>query len=288
MVSARANEYITRFSKGVQKNTALKKIVEYRDECKGLYHAAESKNPMNYRAAEDKREYLRDMINRIECLAEARDYLQNDINKKAPAKKNNMHSAVAFVPEKQTKPKAISRGGSKPKSLYEVNELKWGSKRPSGAPTRCDIESLSIHVDSRSYFMRTTQDKAIRGKSANVIKYIMRYQHLGLPKDPMETASACLVIEAIDNYVDEWDTDSDDREYAKRAEAALEALGEAKEYFEEIEANLDYYKMDAENETDDCDYESESEPTKKPTKKHYKRIESETSWENFDRMMGRT
>ena len=86
MVSARANEYITRFSKGVQKNIALEKIVEYRDECKSLYHQAESKNPMNYKAAEDKRVYLEDMLERIHCLGEARDYLQKDINKKAPAK----------------------------------------------------------------------------------------------------------------------------------------------------------------------------------------------------------
>ena len=104
MVSARAKEYITRFSKGVQKKTALKKIVEYRDECKSLYHQAESKNPMNYRAAEDKRVYLEDMLERIHCLGEARDYLQNEINKKAPTKANSMRSAIAFVPEKETKP----------------------------------------------------------------------------------------------------------------------------------------------------------------------------------------
>ena len=105
MVSSRAKEYIIRFSKGVQNNTALKKIVEYRDECKGLYRAAECKNPMNYRAAEDKRIYLEDMLDRIHCLGEARDYLQKDINKKASAKADIMHSAVAFVPENGNKTK---------------------------------------------------------------------------------------------------------------------------------------------------------------------------------------
>jgi CRISPR/Cas system CMR-associated protein Cmr5 small subunit len=250
MVSARANEYITRFSKGVQKTTALEKIVEYRDECKGLYHAAESKNPMNYRAAEDKRIYLEDMFERIHVLGEARDYLQKEINKKAPTKANNMRSAVAFVPEKENKSKP-ARKTKEPKSLYEVNELKWGHERPDNAPSRCDIESASIHVDSRSYFMRTAGDKALCGKSENFIKYVLRFQHLGLPSDLMETASACLVIEAIENYIEEWDTESSDREYAKRAKAALKALDDVKEYFEEIDEFLNTSKMEADGEKDD-------------------------------------
>jgi hypothetical protein len=258
MVSARANEYITRFSKGVQKNTALEKIVEYRDECKGLYHAAESKNPMNYRAAEDKRVYLEDMLERIHCLGEARDYLQKDINKKAPTKANNMHSAVAFVPEKKNKTKPAKKT-KEPKSLYEANELKWAHDRPNNAPSRCDIESASIHVDSRSYFMRSAGDKALRGKSENFIKYVLRFQHLGLPSDLMETASACLVIEAIENYIEEWDTESSDREYAKRAKAALKALDDVKEYFEEIDEFLDTSKMEADGEKDDEEYDFDGE-----------------------------
>lgn len=248
MVSARANEYITRFTtKGAQKKTILKKIVEYRDECKGLYHEADAKKPMNYPAEAAKKEYLSDMIKRIECLAEARDYLQNEINKKAPTKATNMRSAVAFVPEKENKTK-------EPKSLYEVNELKWAHNRPDNAPSRCDIESESIHVDSRSYFMRSAGDKALRGKSGNFIKYVLRFQPLGLSSDPMETASACLVIEAIENYIEEWDTESSDREYAKRAKAALKALDDAKEYFEEIEKNLDDSKMEADGENERASY----------------------------------
>ena len=126
MVSSRAREYITRFStKGAQKKTILKKIVEYRDECKGLYRAAESKNPMNYRAAESKREYLHDMIKRIECLAEARDYLQYEINKKAPAKANNIYSAVAFVPEKETKHAKKPVKKSESDDEYDADEHFW-------------------------------------------------------------------------------------------------------------------------------------------------------------------
>ena len=230
MVSARANEYITRFSKGVQKKTALKKIVEYRDECKGMYHEAEAKNPMNYRAAEDKREYLSDMIKRIECLAEARDYLQNEINKKAPTKANNMYSAVAFVPEKETKP------------------------------------------TKTTYFQRTESDlRKIGIKDANVVKYILRFQGTGLSNN---SAGDC--TNAAGDYQEEWirnkASDPNDYSYCERADVAIEALDTTMEYFSELQETIN----------------SESKPTKKPTNKHYKRIESETSWENFDRMMGRT
>lgn len=279
MVSARANEYITRFSKGVQKNIALEKIVEYRDECKGLYHAAESKNPMNYRAAEDKRVYLEDMLERIHCLGEARDYLQKDINKKAPAKANNMRSAVAFVPE--NKPKTTKKT-KEPKSLYEANEIKWARVRPSNAPSRCDIESRSIHVDSRSYFTRSAGDKALRGKSENFIKYVLRFQHLGLTSDLMESAFTCLVIDAIDNYIEEWDTESSDREYAKRAKAALEALCDVKEYFEEIEEFINTSRMEAYVENENEEIAEFNETGKMEADAEY------DAWENFDRMMGRT
>jgi len=151
MVSARANEYITRFSKGVQKTTALEKIVEYRDECKKLYHEADAKNPMNYRAAEDKRAYLEDMIKRIECLAEARDYLQNEV-KKAPAKSTK--SAVAFVPEKETKTKTTKT------------------------------------TKTTKYFERTESDlRKIGIKDANVVKYILRFQGIGAACDCESAAS---------------------------------------------------------------------------------------------------
>ena len=228
MVSARANEYITRFSKGVQKNIALEKIVEYRDECKSLYHAAESKNPMNYRAAEDKRVYLEDMLERIHCLGEARDYLQKDINKKAPAKANNMHSAVAFVPKKETKPKAIKS----------------------------------------KYFERTESDlRKIGIKDTNVVKYILRFQGAGLSDNcacDCETAASEYQEEWIRNKA----SDPNDYSYCERADVAIEALDTTMEYFSELQETINSEEFESKyayNAGTD-EYVEKSKPTKKPTK----------------------
>ena len=248
MVSARAQEYITRFSKGVQKTTALEKIVEYRDECKGLYRAAESKNPMNYKAAEDKRVYLEDMLERIHCLGEARDYLQKDINKKAPAKANNMHSAVAFVPEKETKPKA--------------------------AKTK--------------YFERTESDLRKLGiKDANVVKYILRFQGAGLSDNcacDCETAASEYQEEWIRNKA----SDPNDYSYCERADVAIEALDTTMEYFSELQETINSEEFEnkyAYNAGTD-EYVEKSKPTNKPTKKPTKGSEDE--WEDFQRVWGRT
>jgi Holliday junction resolvasome RuvABC DNA-binding subunit len=204
MVSSRAAEYITRFSKGVQKKTALKKIIEYRDECKGLYHQAESKNPMNYRAAEDKREYLEDMLARIHCLGEARDHLQKEINKAPSKAKNNMRSAVAFKPEEENKPK-----------------------------------SKTTKTTKNKYFQRTEADLHKLGyEDANVVKYILRFQELGMAGND---ASKCQ--EAADSYQDEWinnkESDPTDYAYCERADIAIDALSEAISYFENLQETLD-------------------------------------------------
>jgi len=256
MVSARANEYITRFSKGVQKTTALKKIVEYRDECKGLYHEAESKNPMNYKAAESKREYLEDMLERIHTLGEARDYLQNEINKKAPTKANNMRSAVAFVPEKENKPKSKST--------------------------------------KNKYFERTESDLRKLGiKDANVVKYILRFQGAGLADNcacDCETAAS----EYQDEWTRNKESDPSDYSYCERADVAIEALDTTMEYFSELQETINSEEFESKYVynagTDEYVEKSESKPSKKPTKKPAKKIETEEydEWEEFDRTMGRT
>jgi hypothetical protein len=253
MVSARANEYITRFSKGVQKKTALKKIVEYRDECKGLYHEAESKNPMNYRAAEDKQEYLKDMFERIHALGEARDYLQNEV-KKAPTKANNMRSAVAFVPEKENKPKSTKN----------------------------------------KYFERTESDLRKLGiKDANVVKYILRFQGAGLADNcacDCETAAS----EYQDEWTRNKESDPNDYSYCERADVAIEALDTTMEYFSELQETINSEEFESKYVynagTDEYVEKSESKPTKKPSKKPSKKIETEEydEWEEFDRTMGRT
>ena len=227
MVSARANEYITRFSKGVQKTTALEKIVEYRDECKGLYHAAESKNPMNYRAAEDKRIYLEDMFERIHALGEARDYLKNEINKKAPSKGNNMRSAVAFVPEKKsktTKNKYFERTESDLRKLgiKDANVVKY-ILRFQGAGLSdncaCDCETAASEY----------QGEWIRNKASD-------------PNDYSYCERADVAIEALDTTM----------EYFSELQETINS--------EEFESKYVYNAG-----TDE--YVEKSKPTKKPTKK---------------------
>lgn len=204
MVSSRAAEYITRFSKGVQKKTALKKIIEYRDECKGLYHQAESKNPMNYRAAEDKREYLEDMLARIHCLGEARDHLQKEINKAPSKAKNNMRSAVAFKPEEENKPK-----------------------------------SKTTKTTKNKYFQRTEADLRKLGyKDANVVKYILRFQGLGVADNYSYPCQ-----EAVEAYQEEWyknkEADPTDEDYCERADIATDALDTALSYFVDLQDTID-------------------------------------------------
>jgi len=259
MVSSRAQEYITRFSKGVQKKTALKKIVEYRDECKGLYHEADAKKPMNYKAAEDKKEYLSDMIKRIECLAEARDYLQNEV-KKAPTKANNMRSAVAFVPEKENKSKTT-------KNKYFER-------------TESDLRKLGI-------------------KDANVVKYILRFQGAGLADNcacDCETAASEYQDEWIRNKESD-PNDYSYCERADVAIEALDTtmgyFSELQDTISSEEFERKYVYIAGNDEyVVRHDYESESESTKNYSRGgegiKYIGNNGEDDWEDFQRVWGRT
>lgn len=205
MVSARANEYITRFTtKGAQKKTIIKKIVEYRDECKGLYHEADAKKPKNYPAEVAKKEYLSDMIKRIECLAEARDYLQEQIdNKKAPVKKAPAMSAVRYSSPEET----TTRSYAPPRPTKQ-------NKKAAKAAKRAEREA-----EARKLFQKTDENK-----------YILRFQHLGLEDlDPSKCA------EAAQKYMEVWEAERernpDDEDYQERAEEAIALLEEAIEYF---------------------------------------------------------
>lgn len=220
MVSSRAQEYITRFSKGVQKKTALKKITEYREECKKMYYNGDDTS--------------NDMVDRINSLLEAREFLQEQIDNNTNDKNARMYSAYRTDAKPLVAKKPVAKKNAKPTNLYEIMELAYGSQRPySQRKGPYDIESLDIREDSRSYFKRTAKD--LRGYDENVIKYILRYQHLGLPSSPMNTANACDVLDAIEKYRDGWDCFTDDEKYNERAEIAIIALDEARSYFEDID-----------------------------------------------------
>lgn len=279
MVSSRAKEYITRFSKGVQNEIALKKIVEYRDDCKVLYNNEDSKNHADISGKIAKMEYLKDMAERIRVLGEARDYLQEQIKTKDTKGRAKKPVAMSKETEKLTRsgsfkciknPNKITKEASKEaekkaakeavkkaKNLYERNDLLWAKKkyRPvqrDGMPHRYDIESRRIHVDSRSYFTRTPDHEDIRDKNANVIKYIMRYQHFCLPSDPMSIATGDPAISKADAYLTEWinemNANPDDDDYKERFEIAESALLDTIRYFEELSAKIYGFQMEADSQ----------------------------------------
>lgn len=209
MISSRAQEYITRFSgKGVQKKTVLKKIVEYRNECKCMHNEAEAKHVSGRAAEVAKFEYLNDMFERIVCLAEARDYLQEQIDNKAPAKKVPAMSAVRYSSPEETTTK----------SYYAPPRPSKPNKKAAKEAKRAEVRA-EREAEARKLFQKTGENK-----------YILRFQHLGL-----EDLDASKCAEAAQKYMEVWEAERernpDDEDYQERAEEAIALLEEAIEYF---------------------------------------------------------
>jgi len=216
MISSRAQEYITRFTtKGAQKKSVLKKIVEYRNECKCMHNEAEAKHVSGRAAEVAKFEYLNDMFERIECLAEARDYLQEQIDNKAPAKKAPAMSAVRYSSPEET----TTRSYAPPRPTKQNNKSTKEAKRAE-VKARREAEAAKL-------FKKTDESK-----------YVLRFQSLGL-KDL--DASKC--VEAAEEYMTVWETEMarnpDDEDYQERAEEAVTALQQTIEYFEELSGEVD-------------------------------------------------
>ncbi|AGE51354.1 hypothetical protein PBCVCVG1_946R [Paramecium bursaria Chlorella virus CVG-1] len=103
MVSSRAAEYIQRFSKGVDKQSALERIVEYREECKKMYHDPKSAG-MKFNNYPAQKQWQEDMIERIQALGEARDSLQASLSTKTMYSAMPMEKYVEKnAPKKDTK-----------------------------------------------------------------------------------------------------------------------------------------------------------------------------------------
>ncbi|AGE48349.1 hypothetical protein PBCVAN69C_097R [Paramecium bursaria Chlorella virus AN69C] len=146
-----------------------------------------------------------------------------------------------------------------------------------------DDGDLSIKVDSKSYFKKTEAD--LKKYSKNVVKYILRFQGLGIPKNSSDIASACDCINAIEEYSEEIGTAQGDaceeidniknmlpctqgseraelkakiqrrNDFIKTTNESLKALEKAKEYFEGIDETIDYYKLEVANASGDYDNE---------------------------------
>lgn len=156
MVSSRALEYVSRFSKGCSAEEALKQIVAYRDECKNMYNdaVASAKGFKNY---PEQKAYLEDMMERIGALAEARDYAQSKL---APAK-----SAMPFAPTKPAAPTKLSKP----------------TKKTDGPRTIKKYAPLTRAVAKKmGHLTRTEQSLKGRGFNEHEVKYILRFQQEGI------------------------------------------------------------------------------------------------------------
>jgi hypothetical protein len=209
MVSSRAAEYITRFSKGADKKVALEKIVEYREECKKMYAEVEAgRSGMKFNNQPAQRSYMEDMIERIQSLAEARDHLQATANKT----KNNAKSAMPFSEYVDTK-------GAK-------TETKKAPKKNS----------------AEYFFARTKRGLQMRGiKNEHELKYILRFQGSGINGD----ANGCAEYPLIDvkEYLNGQEEmkeglSSNDYEGHQFHQERIDALYKVTKYFEDIHETI--------------------------------------------------
>ncbi|APC25547.1 hypothetical protein BST79_gp034 [Only Syngen Nebraska virus 5] len=187
---------------------------------------------------------LKEMFERIHKLGEARDYVLETIS-------NNTTKPIK--PTKKTS-----------NTKYDIFY---------------DDGDLSIKVDSKSYFKKTESD--LKKYPKNVVKYILRYQALGIPKNSNDIASACECINAIEEYYETFETSKEEayedienienmlpctqgkeraelkakmqrrKDFIKTADEAFKALDKAKEYFEGIDETIEYYKLEVANASGD-------------------------------------
>jgi hypothetical protein len=209
MVSSRAAEYITRFSKGVNNKVALEKIVEYREECKKMYAEVEAgRSGMKFKNFPAQRSYLEDMIERIKALAEARDNLQATANKT----KDNAKSAMPFAEYMETK------------------------------TTKTETKKAHKKNSAEYFFARTKRGLQMRGiKNEHELKYILRFQDSGITGSTNGCAEYPLidVNEYLNGQVEMKEgLSSDDHEGHKFHQERIDALYKVTKYFEDINETI--------------------------------------------------
>jgi len=157
MVSSRALEYVSRFSKGCSMEEALKQIVAYREECKKM-HSDATKSAKEFKNYPEQKAYLDDMTERITALAEARDYAQSKL---APA-----YSAMPFKPTKPAKPtKPVKKDDDDDVHVRVIKKY---------APLTKTMARKMTHLT------RTEQSLKARGLNQHEVKYILRFQGKGI------------------------------------------------------------------------------------------------------------
>jgi hypothetical protein len=257
MVSSRALEYVSRFSAGSSMEEALEKIVEYREECKKMYHDAET-GRTRFNNCLGKPNYLRDMFERITALGDARDYAKSKL---APAK-----SAMPFAPSKVAKkaddnfnknlaPKRTDKNinydsddsESEPEYEYECDNpaaAEYAAEMRNAHDASDELERLRCE-ESRikpyaeltkaaarkmTHLTRTEKSLKTKGFNEHEVKYICRFQVLGI--DGSEYGNPEAAYDAAAAYEDEMlelrDQHEDDYEFYNDRAEALEVV---REYF---------------------------------------------------------
>ncbi|AGE55314.1 hypothetical protein PBCVMA1E_457L [Paramecium bursaria Chlorella virus MA1E] len=264
-LSAKAIEYIERFSTGCQPKTALKRIVEYRDECKQMYN-------------EDPHT---EMCNRIHFLGEARDYITVRVkeaeNKKKEgppksampsreARYNNNNGSPRISRHRQDESPRISR----PRKVENKNKInnsdftefeKCTHKLPQKFRIHLgwlrvddyesyDISSCSKLIKTKDYYTRAVEELSDRDgdriTDEHEIKYILRFQPLARrdPEKGVYTSKYC--INAVEEYKQsqeelQEDLDEDDLAGYYFHQDRIDALEKVSDYFCEIDAEISNY-----------------------------------------------
>jgi hypothetical protein len=242
MVSSRALEYVSRFSAGGGMKDALGRIVEYREECKKMYHDAETGRVRfnNYPA---QKSYLDDMLKRIHALGEARDYVQTKIAHNADDEyRGNCHKN--WAPKRTGKdinsePEYDNPYDNPYDAEYaaeerKAHEIQRGFERGNQSRNKSYAALTKGAARKMAHLTRTEKSLKSKGFDEHEVKYIRRFQSKAI--DGSEYGNPQAAYDAVDAYQDELVEmkdvcDSDDEDFY---EVRIDALEAVKEYFYEM------------------------------------------------------
>jgi len=271
MVSSRALEYVSRFSTSSMEE-GLEKIVEYREECKKMYHDAET-GRMRFNNCMGKPNYLRDMFERITALGEARDYIQSKLAESddeyschknwAPQRTGKDINSLddsddEYVGDEYAEYAAEERNAHDAADEFERLQREESRTKPYAALTKAAARKMT-------HLTRTEKSLKTKGYNEHEVKYICRFQVLGV--DGSKYGNPEAAYDATAAYEDEMlemrEKHEDDYEFYNDRAEALEVV---REYF--------YHLLCEVNSLDDSD----NLPRAKKNKNKYVPDDSPKAW----------
>lgn len=228
MVSSRALEYVSRFSKGVGNERALEIIVEYREECKQMYHDAETGNVRfnNYPA---RKNYLEDMLERIHALGEARDYLQQPMKSAVPFKAPMKSAKAPVKPAKFDKDDAVRKLFSRTENNFKGLDpdfvqyvLRFQGK---GLAELSALECVAVAEDKlaewESVLESDDEHRAeLAEKKIDTIQEVINYFN-AMNEAINNYYDTTEYVAGSDEYVEVYIRDSDEKQWKSRAKEYL-------------------------------------------------------------------